>query len=67
MLTQYGNLDGRDVEHEVFAVRGKNEKSDFEIVIERALGIACNTLIPRGLDSSWRDLSLAGTVLPSRT
>lgn len=58
VLTQYGNLDGRDVEHEVFAVRTKNEKSDFETVIERALGIACDTLIPRGLDNSWRDLSL---------
>jgi putative DNA methylase len=59
VLTQYGNLDGRDVEHEVFAVRGKNEKSDFQAVIERALVIACDTLIPRGLEASWRDLSLA--------
>ena len=58
VLTQYGNLDGRDVEHEVFAVRGRNEKSDFQAVIERALGIACDTLIPRGLDNAWRDLSL---------
>ncbi|MFW5397052.1 MAG: adenine-specific DNA methylase [Candidatus Accumulibacter regalis] len=58
VLTQYGNLDGKDVEHEVFAVRGKNEKSDFQIVIERALGIACDTLVPRGLDNSWRGLSL---------
>jgi adenine-specific DNA methylase len=58
VLTQYGNLDGRDVEHEVFAVRAKNEKSDFQAVIERALGIACDTLIPNGLDNSWRDLSL---------
>jgi len=58
VLTQYGTLDGRDVEHEVFAVRGKNEKSDFETVIECALGIACDTLVPRGLDNSWRDLSL---------
>ncbi len=58
VLTQYGNLDGKDVEHEVFAVRGKGEKSDFQAVIERALGIACDTLIPRGLDNAWRDLSL---------
>lgn len=58
VLTQYGNLDGRDVEHEVFAVRGKDEKSEFQAVIERALGIACETLIPRGLDAMWRDLSL---------
>ena len=59
VLTQYGNLDGRDVEHEVFAVRGRGEKSDFQAVIERALVIACDTLIPRGLDASWRDLTLA--------
>jgi hypothetical protein len=58
VLTQYGNLDGKDVEHEVFAVRGKGEKSDFQTVIERALGIACDTLVPRGLDASWRELSL---------
>ncbi|NCA69351.1 MAG: hypothetical protein EOM91_04465 [Sphingobacteriia bacterium] len=58
VLTQYGTLDGKDVEHEVFAVRARTEKSDFQIVIERALGIACDTLIPRGLDQSWRDLSL---------
>lgn len=58
VLTQYGNLDGKDVEHEVFAVRAKNEKSDFQIVIERALGIACDTLVPRGLDNAWRELSL---------
>lgn len=58
VLTQYGNLDGRDVEHEVFAVRAKGAKSDFQAVIERALGIACDTLIPRGLENAWRDLSL---------
>jgi putative DNA methylase len=58
VLTQYGNLDGKDVEHEVFTVRARNEKSDFQTVIERALGIACDTLVPRGLDASWRELSL---------
>ena len=58
VLTQYGNLDGRDVEHELFTVRARNEKSDFETVIERALEIACDTLVPRGLDNSWRDLLL---------
>ena len=58
VLTQYGNLDGKEAEHEVFAVRAKNQKSDFQTVIERALGIACDTLVPRGLDNSWRELSL---------
>lgn len=58
VLTQYGTLDGKDVEHEVFAVRAKNEKSEFQTVIERALSIACDTLVPRGLDQLWRELSL---------
>jgi adenine-specific DNA methylase len=58
VLTRYGNLDGKEVGHEVFVVRAKYQKSDFQTVIERAVGIACDTLIPRGLDTSWRDLSL---------
>lgn len=59
VLTQYGSLDGRDVEHEVFAVRPRGDKSDFQAVIERAVGIACDALIPRGLEGAWRDLNLA--------
>lgn len=59
VLTQYGNIDGRDVEHEVFAVRARNEASDFQKVIERAITIACDYLIPRGLDPVWRDLDLS--------
>ena len=58
VLTQYGNLDGKDVEHEVFAVRERGQKSDFQTVIERALGIACDVLIPQGLAVVWRDLML---------
>ena len=58
VLTQYGNLDGKEVEHEVFAVRDKNQKSEFQKVIERALGIACDTLVPVGLKDLWKNLSL---------
>jgi len=58
VLTQYATLDGREVEHEVFAVRDRNTKRDFQIVIERAIGIACDTLVPRGLDEPWRELTL---------
>jgi len=57
VLTQYGNLDGKDVAHEVFAVRERGQKSDFQVVIERALNIACSVLIPKGLEPVWRDLS----------
>jgi hypothetical protein len=58
VLTQFSTLDGRDVTGEVFAVRSKSEKSDFEQVIERAITIACDALIPKGLNDSWRDLNL---------
>jgi hypothetical protein len=58
VLTQYATLDGKSVANEVFAVRSKNEKSDFEQVIERAITIACDALIPKGLNDSWRELSL---------
>jgi adenine-specific DNA methylase len=59
ILTQYSTLDGKNVADEVFAVRSKNEKSDFEQVIERAITIACDELIPKGLSDSWRDLNLS--------
>ncbi|MBW4531837.1 MAG: DUF1156 domain-containing protein [Aphanothece saxicola GSE-SYN-MK-01-06B] len=58
VLTQYSTLDGKNVTDEVFAVRSKNQKSDFQQVIERAITIACDELIPKGLNDSWRDLSL---------
>lgn len=58
VLTTYSKLDGREVASEVFAERAEGQKSDFETVIERALVIACDALIPRGLDASWKDLSL---------
>ena len=57
-LTQYSTLDGKNVADEVFAVRSRSEKSDFELVIERAITIACDSLIPKGLSDSWRDLNL---------
>lgn len=58
VLTRYGNIDGRNVEHEVFAMRGRDDVSAFQRVIERAVTIACDYLIPRGLDAVWRDLDL---------
>ena len=58
VLTQYSTIDGKNVADQVFAVRSKNEKSDFEQVIEQAVTIASDELIPKGLNDSWRDLSL---------
>ena len=58
VLTAYSRLDGREVTNEVFANREEGQKSDFEVVIERALVIACDALVPKGLELSWKDLSL---------
>lgn len=58
VLTCYSSLDGRDVQRELFAPRTKGQKSDFQAVIERAVRLACDTLIPHGLETAWRDLNL---------
>ena len=63
VLTQFQTLDGQDIGHELFRVqensgRARNvEKSRFEQVIDRGIEIACDYLIPRGLDDVWRGLS----------
>jgi hypothetical protein len=63
VLTQFQTLDGQDVGHELFRAapaggRGRGaEKSRFEQVIERGIEIACDYLIPRGLDGVWRGLT----------
>jgi putative DNA methylase len=63
VLTQFQTLDGQDVGHELFraapaAGRGRSaEKARFEQVIERGIEIACDYLIPRGLDGVWRGLT----------
>jgi adenine-specific DNA methylase len=57
VLTQYGKLDGKDVGYELFAGRERNKKSAFQVVIERALGIASDILVPVGLRDLWKNLS----------
>ena len=61
VLTSYAMIDGEDVQNELFRPvvpkgRGKNtaqSKSRFEKVIDRAIEIACDYLIPRGLEEQW--------------
>ena len=67
VLTQYQTLDGQDVGHELFRARpttegrgrrpGQREASRFEQVIERGIQIACDYLVPRGLETVWQGLS----------
>ncbi len=58
VLTQFADIEGMDIRHELFRERTRNEKSEFEKVIDRAVEIAANHLIPRGFDEfHWKSLS----------
>lgn len=56
VLTWY-DIDGYDVEHELFREKVKGEKNKFEEMIDKAVEIATNHLIPDGIEKLyWRDL-----------
>ena len=56
VLTWY-DIEGYDVKHELFRERKKGEKNQFEQMIDKAVEIATNYLIPDGIDKMiWRDL-----------
>ena len=58
VLTSYSEIEGHNIEHELFRARKKGEKSDFELVIDRAVEIACDHLVPIGFDRfQWKSLS----------
>ena len=57
VLTQFADIEGMDIRHELFRERTRSEKSEFEKVIDRAVEIAANHLIPRGFDEfHWKSL-----------
>lgn len=65
VLTQYQTIDGQDVSYELFRTKPEKgrgrakastaalEKSRFEKVIDRAISIACDYLVPKGLEDVW--------------
>jgi hypothetical protein len=58
VLTGYKQIEGIDVGRELARTRIKGEVSELEKVIREAVKIACNHLVPRGIDSYlWRQLS----------
>lgn len=58
VLTQFSDIEGMDIAHELFRERARGEKSEFEKVIDRAVEIAANHLIPQGFDEfHWKALS----------
>lgn len=58
ILTQYNEIEGHDILHELFRERQQEEKSAFENVIDRAVEIASDHLVPGGLEQRyWKILS----------
>jgi putative DNA methylase len=58
VLTQYKDIEGQDIRHELFRQRESGEKTAFELVIDRAVEIASDHLVPAGIDRrSWKTLS----------
>jgi adenine-specific DNA methylase len=57
VLTAYAKIEGMDIKHELFRARARNEKSEFQKVIDRAVTIATNYRVPRGIERHvWRNL-----------
>lgn len=58
VLTQFSEIEGMDIKHELFREREKGEKSEFEKVIDRAVEIACNHLVPEDFaEFHWKSLT----------
>jgi adenine-specific DNA methylase len=57
VLTGFSSIEDMDIRHELFRARKKNEESEFEKIIDRAVSIATNYRIPQGISPyTWRNL-----------
>ena len=64
VMTQYATIEGINIENELYREKypkghnQKNQKSAFEKLIDQAVEIACNHLIPKGFDEfQWKGLA----------
>ncbi len=58
VLTSYSEIEGHDIRHELFRQKQTGETSAFERVINRAVEIASDHLVPKGLETRyWKVLS----------
>ncbi len=57
ILTKYKKIEEINIEYEISRIRQSGEKSPLELVIENAVKIACDHLVPQGIDSFlWKQL-----------
>lgn len=58
VMTQFSAIEGINIENELYREKQKNQKSAFEKLIDQAVEIACNHLIPNGFDEfQWKGLA----------
>jgi len=58
VLTRYKQIEDIDIERELGRARRNGDKNPLEKVIENAVKIACDHLVPKGIDSwIWKQLS----------
>jgi len=58
VLTSYSEIEGHDIRHELFRQKQADDVSAFEQVINRAVEIASDHLVPKGLETRyWKLLS----------
>jgi len=58
VLTQYGSVEEWDIERELSRSRSNGEQSPIEDIIEEAVQVAADHLIPQGFDSfQWKTLA----------
>ena len=58
VLTGYHRIEEIDIAREISRVRTKGEENQIEQIIARAVKIACDYLVPRGIDAwVWNQLS----------
>ena len=58
VLTSYESLEDIDVSYELSKTRKKGEQSPVEKIIEQAVKVACDHLVPQGFDTfTWKTLS----------
>jgi putative DNA methylase len=58
VMTQFSTIEGINIENELYREKQKNQKSEFEKLIDQAVEIACNYLIPQGFDEfQWKGLA----------
>jgi len=58
VLTKYKNIEDIDIQRELHKVRQKGEKNPLEEVINNAVKIACDYLVPTGIETYiWKQLT----------